>query len=352
MTAEGGKPLVENSDEVGWTAAAFDYYAEMGRNFAGRVIPPIESTQLALVVKEPIGAVGVHRALELPAAPARLEGGAGARGGEHRRREAVGANAAVDADAGRLLRRTCRRAWSTWSPAPAMSARRSSTTSASRASRSRARWRPASRSPPRARTRVARMNLEMGGKDPFIVCADVAGDVQVAARGGAWAAYLNAGQVCTSAERFYVAREVYDDFLSEFVDYTSSLRVGDPIGRVDRSRPDGLGAAAREGRGPAVGGRGRGRGAGGGRRPCRLRARALPRARRRDRRAGHDALLREETFGPVAPIVPGGLARRGDPARERHALRARRERLHARPRDRGALHARDPGRARSGSTTR
>ena len=58
MTLEGGKPLVENSDEVGWTAAAFDYYAEMGRNFAGRVIPPIESTQLALVVKEPIGVVG------------------------------------------------------------------------------------------------------------------------------------------------------------------------------------------------------------------------------------------------------------------------------------------------------
>ena len=38
MTLEGGKPLLENSDEVGWTAAAFDYYAEMGRNFAGRVI--------------------------------------------------------------------------------------------------------------------------------------------------------------------------------------------------------------------------------------------------------------------------------------------------------------------------
>src|ERR687891_339035 len=58
MTLEGGKPLVENSDEVGWTAAAFDYYAEMGRNFAGRVIPPIESSQLALVMKEPMGVVG------------------------------------------------------------------------------------------------------------------------------------------------------------------------------------------------------------------------------------------------------------------------------------------------------
>ena len=58
MTLEGGKPLIENSDEVGWTAAAFDYYAEIGRNFAGRVIPSIESTQLALVLKEPMGVVG------------------------------------------------------------------------------------------------------------------------------------------------------------------------------------------------------------------------------------------------------------------------------------------------------
>ncbi|HEU4941644.1 MAG TPA: aldehyde dehydrogenase family protein, partial [Gaiellaceae bacterium] len=58
MTKEGGKPRIENSDEVGWTAAAFDYYAELGRNFAGRVIPAIESTQLSLVLKEPMGVVG------------------------------------------------------------------------------------------------------------------------------------------------------------------------------------------------------------------------------------------------------------------------------------------------------
>src|SRR5919201_2327518 len=57
MTLEGGKPLIENSDEVDWTAAAFDYYAEIGRSFAGRVIPSIESTQLSLVLKEPLGVV-------------------------------------------------------------------------------------------------------------------------------------------------------------------------------------------------------------------------------------------------------------------------------------------------------
>ncbi len=58
MTAEGGKPLVENRDEIEWTAAAFDYYAEIGRDHAGRVIPPIEASQLAMVVKDPLGVVG------------------------------------------------------------------------------------------------------------------------------------------------------------------------------------------------------------------------------------------------------------------------------------------------------
>jgi acyl-CoA reductase-like NAD-dependent aldehyde dehydrogenase len=57
MTREGGKPRVENSDEVGWTAACFDYYAEIGRDSAGRVIPSIESSQLSLVLKEPLGVV-------------------------------------------------------------------------------------------------------------------------------------------------------------------------------------------------------------------------------------------------------------------------------------------------------
>jgi acyl-CoA reductase-like NAD-dependent aldehyde dehydrogenase len=57
MALEGGKPLVENTDEVGWTANAFAYYAELGRHEKGRVIPPVQEGQLALVLKEPVGVV-------------------------------------------------------------------------------------------------------------------------------------------------------------------------------------------------------------------------------------------------------------------------------------------------------
>ena len=242
MTLEGGKPLIENSDEVGWTAAAFDYYAEMGRNFAGRVIPSIEATQLALVLKEPIGVWGCIVPWNYPLlllswklAPALAAGNTVVAKPSELTPLSTLMLAAV-------LRRTCRPASSTSWPARATWARRSSRTSASTGVAFTGSVETGKRVAAACAERVARMNLEMGGKDPFIVCADVAADVEVAAKGGAWAAYLNAGQVCTSAERFYVAREVYDDFVSAFVDYTSSLRVGDPLDADDRRRADGVGA--------------------------------------------------------------------------------------------------------------
>ncbi|MBI2265843.1 MAG: aldehyde dehydrogenase family protein, partial [Armatimonadetes bacterium] len=57
LTLEGGKPLKENRDEIDWVAACFHYYAEVGRSYRGRLIPPIESSQISMVVKEPYGVV-------------------------------------------------------------------------------------------------------------------------------------------------------------------------------------------------------------------------------------------------------------------------------------------------------
>jgi betaine-aldehyde dehydrogenase len=152
--------------------------------------------------------------------------------------------------------------------------------------------------------RVARINLELGGKDPFIVCEDVAGRVEVAAKGGAWAAFLNAGQVCTSAERFYVLEPVFDDFVSAFVDYTKSLRVGDPldsetdIGPLVSARQREKVAAQVDGALAAgakllTGGDGAGNGKGHFYAPAVVTGAPT-----------ETDLLREETFGPVAPLVP------------------------------------------------
>jgi acyl-CoA reductase-like NAD-dependent aldehyde dehydrogenase len=57
MTQEGGKPFCENRDEVEWTAACFDYYAEIGRNARGSSLPPVFEHQVNFTIKEPYGVV-------------------------------------------------------------------------------------------------------------------------------------------------------------------------------------------------------------------------------------------------------------------------------------------------------
>jgi acyl-CoA reductase-like NAD-dependent aldehyde dehydrogenase len=66
--------------------------------------------------------------------------------------------------------------------------------------------------------------LELGGKDPMIVFADAF--LERAAKGAAWAAFTNSGQVCMSAERLYVEKSVYPQFLSLLKKEISTLKQG------------------------------------------------------------------------------------------------------------------------------
>ena len=58
LTREGGKPRIENLDEVEWCAACFQYYAEIARNSYGTSIPPTAEHQINFTIKEPLGVVG------------------------------------------------------------------------------------------------------------------------------------------------------------------------------------------------------------------------------------------------------------------------------------------------------
>ena len=72
------------------------------------------------------------------------------------------------------------------------------------------------------------MLLELGGKDPMIVCADA--DVDRAAKGAVWGGFQNAGQTCMSVERVYVADAVFDRFVDEVVAETLRIRQDDSGG--------------------------------------------------------------------------------------------------------------------------
>ncbi|MGZ5323934.1 MAG: aldehyde dehydrogenase family protein, partial [Solirubrobacterales bacterium] len=69
--------------------------------------------------------------------------------------------------------------------------------------------------------------LELGGKDPQIVCADA--DLANAISGAVWGGFANAGQTCSGIERVYVHEQVSDEFVAGVVRETERLTVGDPL---------------------------------------------------------------------------------------------------------------------------
>ena len=69
--------------------------------------------------------------------------------------------------------------------------------------------------------------LELGGKDPMIVCADA--DLDNAISGAVWGGFANAGQTCSGIERVYVMREVAERFVEGVAREAEKLTLGDPL---------------------------------------------------------------------------------------------------------------------------
>ncbi|MGH2859810.1 MAG: aldehyde dehydrogenase family protein [Solirubrobacteraceae bacterium] len=71
-------------------------------------------------------------------------------------------------------------------------------------------------------------HLELGGKDPMIVCADA--NVDRAANAAVYWSMNNGGQVCISVERCYVEEPIYDEFVGKVTELVRGLRQGEPTG--------------------------------------------------------------------------------------------------------------------------
>lgn len=83
----------------------------------------------------------------------------------------------------------------------------------------------------RAAKRLIPVTLELGGKDPMVVLRDA--NLERAANGCVWGGLFNAGQVCMSVERVYVEEPVYDAFVQRVTDKVKQLRQGLPDQAVD-----------------------------------------------------------------------------------------------------------------------
>ncbi len=72
--------------------------------------------------------------------------------------------------------------------------------------------------------RLIGCSLELGGKNPMLVLRDA--DVHRAAEGAVRGVFSNAGQLCVSTERLFVADQVYDRFVDAFVARTEAMTLG------------------------------------------------------------------------------------------------------------------------------
>lgn len=150
--------------------------------------------------------------------------------------------------------------------------------------------------------------FEGPGKDPFLVLAPEA--VEAAAVDAVRAAFHNAGQACTSPERFYVVPDAHDRFVARVAELASGLAVGDPRDERTEVGPVESPERARHVRGHIGDAIGRGAEAVCGETtadPALVDALVLPTVL-----AGVDhraAVVREETFGPVIPVIEVSSAR-------------------------------------------
>jgi acyl-CoA reductase-like NAD-dependent aldehyde dehydrogenase len=74
---------------------------------------------------------------------------------------------------------------------------------------------------------IKRLTLELGGKSPNLVFADA--DLADAIPSAAWSIYYSAGQSCEARSRILVEQSAYGDFVSQFSDAASRIKVGDPL---------------------------------------------------------------------------------------------------------------------------
>jgi len=253
LTREMGKPYKESADEVDWSVSAIRYYAETGRTDIGRVMGPAVEGHFNYTLKLPLGVVVSIQPFNYPMTLLAWEGAA-----------ALAAGNAVIAKPSEYTSLTTllfAEPFNRHLPPGLFQV----LTGAGEAGRRlvehpRTNLVAFTGSVPTGKAIAAKCGemmkpslIETSGNDPFIVMPSA--PLDVVARGAAFAAYMNCGQICVSAERFFVHQAVYDEFVDRLAAEARKIRIGNGLDKVEmgplvaakeRTRYEGVLARARE----------------------------------------------------------------------------------------------------------
>ncbi|MGH7021917.1 MAG: NAD-dependent succinate-semialdehyde dehydrogenase [Brevundimonas sp.] len=229
LTREQGKSLTEAKGEIAYAASFIEWFAEEGKRTYGEVIPTHDAGKRLIAIRQPVGVVGAITPWNFPAAmitrkvgpalaagcavvlkPASqtplsalalavlaeeaglppglfnvVTGSASAIGGELTSNETVRKISFTGStEIGRLLMK-------------------------------------------QSAETIKKMSLELGGNAPFLVFDDA--DIDAAVAGAVASKFRNSGQTCVCTNRFYVQSSVHDAFVAKLAKATAALKVGNGL---------------------------------------------------------------------------------------------------------------------------
>ena len=231
LTREMGKPYKESADEVDWSVSAIRYYAEIGRTDIGRVVGPAVAGHLNYTLKLPLGVVVSIQTFNYPMTLLAWEGAAALASGN-----AVIAKPSEYTSITTLL---FAEAFNRHLP-PGLFQVLTGAGDAGRqlVEHQRTNLIAFTGSVPTGRAIAAKCGemmkptlIETSGNDPFIVMPSA--PIDVVARGAAFSAYMNCGQICVSAERFFVHEAVHDEFVEKLAEHARAIRIGNGLDKVE-----------------------------------------------------------------------------------------------------------------------
>ena len=305
LTAEQGKPLAEAKGEILYGASFIEWFAEEGKRIYGDVIPPHQSDKRIIVLKQPIGVCAAITPWNFPSAMITRKAGPALASGctmvlKPAEQTPFSALALAElAQRAGIPKGVFNVVTASGEGAPEVGremcanpvVRKLTFTGSTEVGRILMR---------QSADTIKKLSLELGGNAPFIVFDDA--DLDAAVEGAMISKYRNAGQTCVCANRIFVQDRIYDAFAAKLAEKAKTLKVGigteagvmigplidrQGLAKVEEHIADALAHGAKV----LTGGRPDARGG------LFFQPTVLTGVTRDMR------LMREETFGPVAPLI-------------------------------------------------
>lgn len=226
MTFEQGKPVAEAEGEITYAASFIEWFAEQGKRTNGEIIPSPSADKRLMVIKQGIGVCAAITPWNFPAAMiTRKAAPALAAGCTMVIKPAnetpytalalaeLAAQAGIPAGVINIVTGDAIKIGEVFTSDNRV--RKLSFTGSTGVGRLLMR---------QCSDSVKKVSLELGGNAPFIVFDDA--DIDKAVEGAMGAKFRNAGQTCVCANRFYIHKDVYQQFSERFVAAVKKLKVG------------------------------------------------------------------------------------------------------------------------------